>query len=213
MTFRLNDTDKRAYSLIRKRLIIGDPKPTLKEINEVTGGRSPRSAVLVIERLVKNGLLKWEDKILRLSANSFFNPESIETIRVPLIGTVTCGMPMMAEENIETYIPVSTQLAKKGSNYFLLRAIGDSMNLAGINHKDILLIKQQNTAIKGDKVVALINDEATVKVFDLTLSNDGAISAIILRPKSSNNIYKPIVISENCQIQGVVVAILPPDII
>jgi len=207
MTLKLTDTDKKVYSLIRQRLLLGLRKPALREINDITGGKSPRSASIVIDRLVKKGLLKWDGDNLRLIENSLFNPESIETVSIPLVGSVTCGIPMLAEGNIETYISVSTQLAKKGSVYFLLRALGDSMNKEGINDRDILLIKQQNDAIKGDKVVALINDEATVKIFDRT------VSAIILRPKSSNNIYKPIVISENCQIQGVVVAVLPPDII
>ena len=207
MVSKLTDSDKKVYSLIRQRLLQGERKPTLREINEITGGKSPRSASIVIDRLVKNGLLKWGGINLRLIENSLFNPESIETVSIPLVGSVTCGMPMLAEENIETYIPVSIQLAKKGSEYFLLRALGDSMNKAGINDKDILLIKQQNNAEKGDKVVALINDEATVKTFDRTMS------AIILRPNSSNNNHKPIVISENCQIQGIVVAVLPPDII
>lgn len=207
MVSKLTDSDKKVYSLIRQRLLQGERKPTLREINEITGGKSPRSASIVIDRLVKNGLLKWDGDNLRLIENSLFNPESIETVSIPLVGSVTCGMPVLAEENIETYISVSTQLAKKGSDYFLLRALGDSMNKAGINDKDILLVKQQNNATKGDKVVALINDEATVKIFDRT------VSAIILRPNSSNNIYKPIIISENCLIQGIVVAVLPPDIV
>lgn len=207
MLLKLTDSDKKVYGLIRQRLLLGLRKPTLREINDLTGGKSPRSASIVIDRLVKNGLLKWHGDNLRLIENSLFNPESIETVSIPLVGSVTCGMPMLAEENIETYIPISTQLAKRESVYFLLRALGDSMNKAGINDKDILLIKQQNVAMKGDKVVALINDEATVKIFDRT------VSAIILRPNSNNNIHKPIVISENCQIQGIVVAVLPPDII
>ena len=80
------------------------------------------------------------------------------------------------------------------------------MNNAGINDKDILLIKQQNTANNGDKIVALINDEATVKIFERT--ND----AIILRPKSTDDKHKPIILTENCQIQGVVIAVLPSDL-
>lgn len=206
MLINLTDSDKKAFNLIRNRLIHDGKKPTLREINEVTGGKSPRSASIVIERLVKMGMLKWVGDNLRLVENSLLNPTSIETVNIPLVGTVTCGLPMLAEENIETIIAISTNLAKRGGNYFLLRASGDSMNLVGINDRDIILIKQQSTAENNDKVVALINDEATVKIFERTSS------AIILRPKSTNSIHKPIVLTDNCQIQGVVVAVLPPDL-
>ncbi|OYV63520.1 MAG: hypothetical protein B7X03_01235 [Parcubacteria group bacterium 21-58-10] len=70
----------------------------------------------------------------------------------------------------------------------------------------IVLVRQQNNAQNGDKVVALINDEATVKIFEKT-SN-----AVILRPKSTDPEHKPIVLTENCEIQGVVVTVLPPDL-
>jgi repressor LexA len=113
---------------------------------------------------------------------------------------------MLAHENIEAYIPVSTNLAKRGYKYFLLRASGTSMNQAGINDKDIILIKQQNIAENGDRVVALINDEATVKIFERTNS------VIILRPKSTEQKHKPIILTDNCQIQGIVIAVLPSDL-
>jgi len=205
MLVNLSDSDKKAFNLIRNRLVHEGKKPTLREINEVTGGKSPRSASIVIDRLVRMGLLKRNGDNLRLTENAI-NSASIETINVPLVGTVTCGLPVLAVENIEAYIPVSTNLAKKGSQYFLLRASGDSMNEAGIQDRDILLVKQQSTAEDGQKVVALINDEATVKYFERKNS------AVILRPKSSNNVHKPIILTDNCQIQGVVIAVLPADL-
>jgi len=81
------------------------------------------------------------------------------------------------------------------------------MDKAGINSGDLLLVRQQNAAENGEKVVALINDEATVKILEKT---DGAI---ILRPRSSNKEHKPIVLTDNFMIQGVVVAILPENLI
>lgn len=206
MLINLSDTDKKAFNLIRNKLIHAGKKPTLREINEVTGGKSPRSASIVIERLTRMGLLRRVGDNLRLVENSLMSPTSIETVNVPLVGTVTCGLPILAVENIEATIQVSTNLARKGSKYFLLRASGTSMNQAGINEGDILLVRQQSTANKGEKVVALINDEATVKIFDRT------DFAIILRPKSSDTSHKPIVVTDNCQIQGVVIAVLPSDL-
>jgi len=201
----LNEKDKKAFALIRSRIVNYGKAPSLREINEVTGGKSPRSASLVIDRLIKSGVIIKKGREIIL-ANTIQSTNSVNTVDVPLVGSISCGFPMLAEENIETRIPVSTSLAKKGSIYFLLRATGDSMNLAGINSGDILLIRQQQTAENGDKVVALINDEATVKIIEK--KND----IVVLRPKSTNNKHKPIILTDNCIIQGVVVAILPADI-
>ena len=200
----LSDKDKKAFALIRSKIIHYGESPSLREINGVTGGKSPRSASLVVDRLIEAGLIKKSGRALILVNSQPSN--SVNTVDVPLVGAVTCGMPMLAEENIQTYISVSTELARKGSTYFLLRAMGDSMNLAGINTGDLLLIRQQETAETGDKVVALINDEATLKSFER------AAGAVVLRPKSSNKSHKPIVLTDNCQIQGVVVAVLPADL-
>jgi repressor LexA len=204
MTNNLNDKDKKAFALIRNKIVHYGESPTLNEINEVTGGKSPRSASLVVNRLIEAGLIKKIGRQLILTGSQ--TTASISTIDVPLVGTVTCGAPVLAEENIQAYIPVSTGLAKKGSKYFLLRAVGDSMNLAGINSGDLLLIRQQDTAEDNDKVVALINDEATVKVFKK------ANGAVVLQPKSTNKNHKPIILTDNCMIQGVVVAVLPGDL-
>lgn len=204
MISNLSDKDKKAFALIRNKIINYGKSPTLREINEVTGGKSPRSASLVINRLVDSDLIKKNGRNLVLV--NTYKEVSISTVDVPLVGSVACGLPIFAEENIQAYIPVSTRMAPSGSNYFFLRASGDSMNESGINSGDLLLIRQQNTAENGDKVVALINDEATVKVFERT--ND----AVILRPKSSNKNHKPIILTDNCMIQGVVVAVLPEDL-
>jgi repressor LexA len=196
--------DISVLKFIRNTFINSGTGPSLREINEVTGGKSPRSASIILDRLEKDGFIKRQNgKIISIA---FEKPNSVSTINIPLVGAVPCGAPMLAEQNIETYIPVSTALAKKGSNYFLLRATGDSMNLAGINDKDILLVRQQETADNGEKVVALIDEEATVKI--LEKKDD----VVILRPKSSNSSHKPIILSNNCQIQGVVVAVLPSDL-
>jgi repressor LexA len=204
MTNNLSDKDKKAFALIRNKIIHYGESPTLREINEVTGGKSPRSASLVIDRLEESGLIKKSGRNLIL-ANTY-SESSVSTIDIPLVGSVACGTPVFAEENIQTYIPVSTRMAQKGSKYFLLRASGDSMDQAGINSGDLLLIRQQDSAENGDKVVALINDEATVKVFEKTRD------AVILRPKSKNKNHKPIILTDNCMIQGVVVAVLPGDL-
>src|SRR4051812_18604222 len=107
----LTEKDRRAFALIRTRIIHSGLSPTLREINEVTGGKSPRSASLVIERLVKVGLVRKFGRKVKLSnSNVSFEEPSVSTVDIPLVGSVACGTPMLAEENIETYIPVSTAL-------------------------------------------------------------------------------------------------------
>lgn len=200
----LSDKDKKAFALIRNKIIHYGKSPTLDEINEVTGGKSPRSASLVVDRLIEAKMIKKEGRTLKLVGTH--STQSISTINIPLVGSVACGVPIFAEENIETLIPVSTALAKTGSKYFILRAKGTSMNDAGINDNDLLLVRQQDTSDDGQKVVALINDEATVKILE---KGNGVV---ILRPKSKDKSHKPIILTNNCTIQGIVVAVLPADL-
>ena len=203
MINNLSEKDRKAFSFIRNTIIHQGSSPSLREINEVTGGLSPRSASLFIDRLIKAGLLKkHRGNLILVNEGS----DSVQTVNVPLVANVACGSPMLAEENIQAEISVSTAIAKKGHRYFLLRADGDSMNQAGINSGDLLLIRQQLSAENGQRVVALIDDEATVKEFE---RKDGVV---ILRPRSSNKEHKPIVLTDNCIIQGVVEAVLPSDI-
>lgn len=211
MDIYLSENDKRVYALIRNRIVHGENTPTLAEINAVTGKSSPRSAVLALERLERAGLIRRHGRKVRLVSAGLEDNKSVSTVSVPLVGSIAAGAPVLAEENIEAMIPVTTALARPGSKYFLLRVVGDSMDQStvnGIKIEDggIVLVRQQSTADNGDKVVALINDEATVKIFDQ--KND----MVILRPKSSNPNHKPIVL-DDCIIQGVVVAVLPPDVI
>lgn len=210
MIQNLTESDKKVYSFIRNQIVHGFGTPTLQEINEITEKSSPRSAVLALERIEKAGLIKRINRKIRLIGESLSSSKSISAINVPLVGSVAAGMPILAEENIETTIPVSTGLARPGFKYFLLRVVGTSMNrerVRGVKIEDgsIVLVQQQSTAENGDIAVALINDEATVKIFE---KNNGMV---ILRPNSSDP-HKPIVLTNDCIIQGIVVAVLPSDL-
>ena len=210
MPGHLNESDKKVYALIRNRFVHGLDAPTLREINEITKRSSPRSAVLVLQRLEHAGLIHRRGGRIRLTSASLAPNTSVSTMDVPLVGRIAAGAPILAEENVEAVIPVSTALARPGAKYFLLRVIGTSMNRAqvgDVNIEDgsIVLVRQQDTADDGNVVVALINDEATVKILE---RKNGIV---ILRPRSSDP-HKPIVLTDNCVIQGVVVAVLPSDL-
>lgn len=206
----LSESDKKVYSLIRNRLIHGLEAPTLREINQVTEKLSPRSAVLALERLEEAGLIRRAGRKMRLTSPSLASNSSVSTTGVPLVGRIAAGAPILAEENVEAVIPISTALARPGFTYFLLRVAGTSMNEAkvgGVKIEDgsIVLVRQQSSADEGDIVVALIDDEATVKILE---RKNGMV---ILRPKSSDP-HVPIVLTDNCIIQGVAVGVLPTNL-
>lgn len=101
-------------------------------------------------------------EILNKDDDSLFTPK--KTVDIPIIGKVTAGQPTLAIEHIEDTFPVPIEIAERGS-LFMLKVEGDSMIDAGIYSDDFVLVKQQNDANNGDIVVALIEDEATVKTF------------------------------------------------
>lgn len=101
----------------------------------------------------------------------------------PLLGTVRAGLPMYAEENIEGYIPIRQT---DGAKYFWLTIRGDSMNAAGMNEGDQILVREQPEVENGEIAVVLVNgDEATVKTF----RQEGNL--VILTPRSSNPVHQP----------------------
>lgn len=126
-----------------------------------------------------------------------------EMIRIPLVGSAPCGDPLLGEENIEEYIEVEKSKIRAGYNYFILRANGDSMNLAGINDGDLVLCRQQLKADTGNRVVALLGDNVTIKEYGAR--KDGVR---LLLPKSSNKNHLPITPSEGDTVQGIVQEVL-----
>lgn len=122
-------------------------------------------------------------------------------INVALVGSIACGEPVFAEENIEEYFSLPESLVGKGK-FFLLRAKGNSMINAGINEGDLVLVKQQSYANSGDIVVALCEDgEATLKRF----YPEPESKRIRLHPE--NNRMKDIYV-DNCIVQGVAMKVL-----
>lgn len=124
-----------------------------------------------------------------------------DIIEVPVLGRVAAGSPILAVENIEGYVAIDKAWAK-GENIFALKVQGDSMIGTGIFNGDYALVKQQSTAENGDIIIALIEDEATLKRF-FKKENE-----IILKPE--NDQMEPLVIkknSNNLQIIGKVIGI------
>jgi repressor LexA len=204
MKTQLNHKQANAVRYIRNWLMHKGKTPSVRELMTALGYKSPRSAALIIEELIQKDILrKRPNGDLQLIKDIDADSVHAHTVDIPLVGMVTCGVPILAQENIEGYIPVSVSLAKPEFKYFLLRAKGDSMNKAGIDNGDLILVRQQSSAQNGDIVVALIDDEATVKEFQRSKN------CVVLMPKASNKNHKPIILTENFQVQGVVVTTIP----
>lgn len=123
-----------------------------------------------------------------------------QTVKVAVLGRVSCGIPKFAEENIEEYVRLPVALFGRG-DFFILRANGDSMIDAGIDDNDLVIVRQQNYADPGQIVVALVENEATLKRYYPEPRN----KRIRLHPENKNleDIYV-----ENCLIQGVAVKVI-----
>ena len=201
MNQKLSQKETKALEFIRSLTREGS-SPSVRKVMQHLDYKSTRSASLVIQSLIDMNLLaKRPDGRLRLIEDE--HDDDSLTVNIPLVGSVPCGVPLLAIENIEARIPVSRSLVGNAEDFFILRARGDSMNLAGINDGNLLLVKKQPSADEGERVVALINDEATAKV--LHFGEDAAV----LMPKSSNSLHKPIIVGEDFTIQGVIKAVVP----
>ena len=194
---KLTSRQHEVLSAIRELTTKKGYSPTLNEIKDFLGYKRTSSVQRHTEALKAKGYLssdKHQSRSLKIDKNIS------EKHNIPLVGTVTCGQPILAIENIEAYIPYS--IKGDPNEYFFLRAVGDSMNLAGINDGDFVLVKKQQTADPGDVVVVLMDEEATIKVYKKDKD------MIVLEPRSSNPIHKPIYIFEDFQIQGKVIEVL-----
>jgi repressor LexA len=157
---------------------------------------SIRSVQLSIDRLVDKGEI-YKDDEWKISIKDKTLSSNIKTRKIPLIWNIACWWPVLAEEQIEDYVPVAEKMLKKVDNYFLLRTSWDSMNKDWISPWDVVLVKQQSIANNGDIVVALIDDSATLKEFR---KENGIIKLI---PHSKNPENKTIIVTENLIIQWI----------
>jgi repressor LexA len=154
-------TRERVYRWVRERLLAGSP-PTVREVQQAFGFRSPQTAREHLEALVEQGRLGKEAEG---KARCYRLPHSGEApaVLVPLLGRVPAGPLDLAVEELEGYLPVQSRHAP--ASLFALRVVGESMTGAGILPGDIVIVRRQERADPGDLVVALVGDEATVKRF------------------------------------------------
>ncbi len=143
--------------------------PTYREIGDALGISSTNGVADHVKALVKKGyLIKTENSArgLRIAPRHRRIPEVDDAVaRIPLVGNVAAGVPILADENYERTIRVDRSLVPARGSLFALRVRGDSMIEEGILDGDTVIVEQRDTAENGDIVVALVDGEATVKFF------------------------------------------------
>lgn len=161
------DTQERILAYIQSEIRARGYAPSVREIGEAVGLKSTSTVHGHLTRLEKKGLLHrdaMKPRAMGLPADAPEPDDPMDVRRVPLVGRVAAGVPILAEENIEETLPVPAELAGDGE-HFVLRVRGDSMIEAGILNDDYIVVRKQPDARNGDIVVALVEDEATVKRF------------------------------------------------
>ena len=167
--------------------------PTYREIGKQFNIVSTFGVKRHIDALVKKGFLSNESKTSRTIAlveNALNKSKQIldNMIGIPIVGRVAAGQPILAEENIEGNVLVDAALLNKRNDCFGLKVRGDSMINAGILENDLVIVSPQKNASNGDIIVALLQDEATMKRF---IAKD---NKIYLMPE--NEKYNPIEIAD-----------------
>lgn len=189
----LTEKQMKVLEYLKKQAPQGIP-PTVREICKSTGIKSTSSVHAILNTLEDQGYISRS-----AGTSRSIKIEGISTpIQIPVVGRVTAGIPILAVEQIDEYIPFSADLAN-GRNLFALRVVGESMKLCGILDGDMVICEQTSAAENGEIVVAMIDNEATVKRF---FKEDGHIR---LQPENPD--FEPI-ISDNVVLLGKVIALI-----
>jgi len=198
----LTKRQREIFDFIRGYLQKHGYPPTVRDIGTAVGLASSSTVHTHLANLERLGLLRRDPSKpraieLRDRADGALGA-SVEQRALPLVGAVAAGAPILAEENIEEYVPVPKSIGGEDGHY-LLRVRGESMVEAGILDDDIVVVREQESARNGDIVVALLGEEATIKRF---FREDGHV-----RLQPANAAMEPI-ITRDVRVVGRVVGLL-----
>lgn len=174
--------------------------PSLMEISRQTGISKSQVDRLLI-RLENESLITGYTGNTRRGLKLAGPMERSKTLHIPIVGEIACGTPILATENIEGYVDISEDFLGAKGEFFVLRTKGESMINAGIDDGDLVIIRKQPTAEIGQVVVALIDDEATLKRFYMDPKN----KTFILHPE--NDEMEDIIV-DNLVIQGIAIKVI-----
>ncbi|MGN0295161.1 MAG: transcriptional repressor LexA [Lachnospiraceae bacterium] len=166
---KISAKQQEILDFIKSEIINRGYPPAVRDICEAVHLKSTSSVHSHLETLEKNGYIRKDPTKPRAIEilDDEFNLSRKEMVNIPVVGTVAAGIPILATENIETYVPMPTEMLPNASNhkFFILNVKGDSMINCGILNGDQIIVEQQETAANGEIIVALVDDSATVKRF------------------------------------------------
>ncbi|MEW8993596.1 transcriptional repressor LexA [Clostridium sp.] len=181
------------YEFIKNQVNTKGYPPSVREICEAVNLSSTSTVHGHLTRLEKKGLIRRDPTKPRAIELLQEPHNKKEMIDIPIIGKVTAGIPILAQESIEDYLTIPLDFVNSTNELFILKVQGDSMIEAGIHDKDLAIIEKTSIASNGDIIVALIENEATIKRF---FKEDGHI-----RLQPENSTMEPIIVA-NCKILG-----------
>jgi len=195
----LTERQQAIFNYIKKEIKTKGYPPAVREIGEAVGLSSSSTVHSHLNQIEKKGYIKRDPtkpRAIEITDNSFRSMK--EMVNLPILGRVTAGQPILAVENMEDFFPLPLDFVRS-EEAFMLTIKGDSMQNAGIMDGDLVIVKKDNTARNGDIVVALLEDEATVKRFYKETNH------IRLQPENDN--YEPI-LAHDVSILGKVIGLV-----
>ncbi|MCL5070805.1 MAG: transcriptional repressor LexA [Actinobacteria bacterium] len=212
LKMEITDRQKTVLKKIYDFIARNSYPPTVRDMAAIMGFSSPKAVTDHLRSLEKKGYIKRNSlaRSIKLTEEAFkllkagnglplHNTPYTDISYLPVLGRIAAGNPILAEENIEDYVPMSGSLPGAYGADFALRVKGDSMTGDHILDGDMIMVKSGSTAENGEIIVALIDNEAAVKRFYKT--KDG------IELRSSNPAYPPIKINKSFKIMGRVVAV------
>lgn len=195
---QLKPKEQRVLDYINKTIDEQGYSPSVRDVCAALGFKSTSTVQMYIDRLVTKGYISKSDGKSR-TIRKAEDADGTHRYKVPLIGQVAAGLPILASQNFEGFLTYSSMRTHDESKLFALRVKGDSMIEAGIFSGDYVIIEQRNTAENGEIVVCLVDDEATVKRF---YKENG-----VYRLQPENRSMQPIIVNE-VSVLGKVVALI-----
>jgi repressor LexA len=193
MPEKISDKQKEVYDFLKKYTEEKGYPPSVREICEAVALKSTSTVHGHLKRLEKKGLIKRDPTKPRALEIAEFSNHKRELIDIPIVGKVTAGAPILAVENIEDTFSLPLNYIKNNNDLFILNVSGESMIEAGIFDRDLAIIEKCETAVNGDIIVALIENEATIKRFFKEKDH--------IRLQPENKTMEPIIVPE-CKILG-----------
>jgi len=172
MNDKISSRQEKILKFIDRNIKESGYPPSVREIAKAVNLSSSATVHSHLKKLEEMGYLKRNKSkpraisLLSKQENELYGDSRMSNIvYVPVVGRIAAGKPILAEENIEDYFPLTNDFVKGKKEVFMLHVRGDSMVNAGILDRDYIIVKKQDNAINGEIIVALLEDEATVKRF------------------------------------------------